>query len=455
MKKQFKKMFALLLAGTMVLTSFTGCGKESKEKGSEVTDAAAVDEGAASTKESEMKEVSTLPEKLDNPDITILWHTPKEFYDTNKEKDPNSFDAVWSVIPEFEKKYGGKVTVKAVGWGEMKDTLINMVNAGESCDLAQAHDQNFPIYPVKKLIQPISKYIDVNDEFWYDGITNAFTYGGESYAVGNDATPILLYYNKTLFESNGVKSPGEYYAEGNWTWDTFKEAAINMTGDTDGDSKNDQFGFGWWDGDYSVFMNTNGTTIMNYKADGTIGTNYNTENAKEAIQFIQDAYLKDKYIDVSKKGDYFMKEFKNGKLAMSLEYGFNGYNTYACDYEVDFVPLPVGPKGEKDKAAGGLTGWCVPVTATNGDGAAAFARMSCEMFSDHINKINAEKYGQDKVDLFNKLAQNVVFAPIGVDKYWDANGTIVKGIREGTPISTFLKKADEQIAEGIKITMEQ
>lgn len=457
MRKQIKKMFALLLAGTLVLTSFTGCSKgveKDKEMGAEVTET--TENGAEETTQAETKEeVSSLPETLDNPNITILWHTSEETYQTNKQNDPNAFDAVWSVLPEFEAKYGGKVEVKAVGWGEMKDTLINMVNAGEVCDLAQANDQNFPIYPVKKLIQPISGYIDANDDFWYDGITNAFTFGGESYAVGNDATPIVLYYNKSLFESNGVKSPGEYYAEGNWNWDTFKEAAVSMTGDTDGDSVNDQFGFGWWDGDYGVFMTTNGVTNMAYNQDGTIGTNFGTENAKEAVQFIQDAYVKDKYIDASKSGDYFMNEFKSGKMAMTLEYGFNGFTAYASDYEVDFVPLPVGPKGEKDKAAGGLTGWCVPVTASNGEAAAAFVRMSCEMYGEHINSINVEKYGQEKVDLFNTLAQNVLFAPIGIEKYWDANWTIVSGIREGTPISTFLQVADEQIAEGAKITMEQ
>ncbi|MDF2609507.1 MAG: extracellular solute-binding protein [Lachnospiraceae bacterium] len=202
MRKQIKKMFALLLAGTLVLTSFTGCSKgveKDKEMSAEVTET--TENGAEETTQAETKEeASSLPETLDNPNITILWHTSEETYQTNKQNDPNAFDAVWSVLPEFEAKYGGKVEVKAVGWGEMKDTLINMVNAGEVCDLAQANDQNFPIYPVKKLIQPISGYIDANDDFWFDGITNAFTFGGESYAVGNDATPIVLYYNKSLFE---------------------------------------------------------------------------------------------------------------------------------------------------------------------------------------------------------------------------------------------------------------
>lgn len=458
MKKQIKKAITLSLTVVLLATSLVACGQKAPapDAGNQVTEAPKGEDGNGETPApTETPEVSKLPETLENPNITILWHTSEEAFLTNQANDPNSFDGVWSVIPAFEAKYGGKVNVVAVGWGDMKDTLIGMVNGGEACDLAQANDQNFPIYPVKKLVQPIGEYVDLQDDFWYKGVTNAFTFGGEAYAVGTDATPIVLYYNKSLYESNGVKSPGEYYAEGNWNWDTFKEAAINITGDTDGDSVVDQFGFGWWDGDYGVFMTTNGVTNMAYREDGTIGTNFANEAAKEAVQFIQDAYIKDKYIDVTRDGDYFMNDFKSGKLGMTLEYGFNGFGAYASDYEIDFVPLPQGPKGVKNHASGGLSGWVVPITATNGDGAAAFVRMSCEMALEHNNSMNTLKYGEEKVNLIGELAQNVLFAPIGIEKYWDANWTIVSGIREGTPVSTFLQVADEQIAEGVQITLEQ
>lgn len=399
--------------------------------------------------------VSTLPETLENPNITILWHTSEEQYNTNLENNPNTFDPVWSVKSKFEEKYGGTVNVIAVDWGGQKEKLINMVNAGETVDLAQAHDQNFPIYPAKKLVQDISQYVDVNDSFWNSSVTKAFTFGGVPYAVGVDATPVVIYYNKTLFENYSVKSPMDYYKEGNWNWDTFREAALAMTGDTDGDSVNDTFGFGWWDSAYVQFLAANGITHVAYNEDGTIGSNYMSPAATETMTFLQDAFVKDKYIDASQTGDYFINLFKSGKLAMTCEYGFNGFEAYACDYEIGWAPIPTGPSGSKLQGGGGMSGWSIPITSTNGDGAAAFMRMSAEMLREYNNSVMLEKYGQESIDLMNSLAENILFAPIGIEGYWDANWTIYQGLINGTPVSTFLTTADEQIKNGAKVTLEQ
>lgn len=448
-----KKMLAMV-ACTLCASLAVGCS--SAPANAPVKEGQPVDK-VEEQKPEETEEVGgvVLPETLANGDITILWHTSEEAYKTNLEKNPEAFDPVWSVLPEFEKKYGGKVNVIATGWGEMKDNLIGMVNAGEVCDLAQANDQTFPLYPMKKLVQPLEAYFDVNNEMWNPSITDAYSFGGNAYAIGTDAVPLVIYYNKTLIENNGLKTPREYYEEGNWNWETFRELAINMTADTDGDAVVDQYGFGWWDGDYAAFLTTNGVTNLQYNTDGTIGTSYKNEAAIEAIQFIQDAYIKDKYIDVSQGGDYFMGAFTGGKLAMTMEYGFNGFAAYASNYEVDFVPMPTGPKGTADSSLGGLSGWSLPITAANPEGAAAFATMSSAMAMEHATAANTEKYGAEATELMNKLSQNILFVPIGIEKYWDANWSVVSGIREGTPVSTFLDVADDIIAEGVKIMLEQ
>lgn len=64
-----------------------------------------------------------------------------------------------------------------------------------------------------------------------------------------------------------------------------------------------------------------------------------------------------------------------------------------------------------------------------------------------------EKYGQEDVDLMNELGDHINFAPIGIEKYWDANWTIFQGMINGTPVSTFTQQANEQIAEGAAITL--
>lgn len=453
-----KKLISITMTLVLVMMLLTACGKAAKnepakdntgtEEKTDVTEAPVATEAPAPTE-------VVVPETLENPDITILWHTSQDQFKTNLEANPATFDLVWSVKEAFEQKYGGTVTVLDVPWGDQKDTLINKVNAGEAVDLAQANDQNFPIYPAKKIVQDVTQYLDINDGFWNPGVTNAFTYGGAPYAAGVDATPIVCYFNKDLFTNNSIKTPMEYFEEGNWTWDTFREVALAMTGDSDGDSVVDSFGFGWWDSAYVPFLATNGITGVAYNADGTIGSNYMTPQAIETMTFLQDAFVKDKFIDATQTGDYFINMFKTGKLAMAFEYGFGGYTVYASDYEIAWAPLPTGPSGKALQGGGGMSGWCIPITSTNGDGAAAFMRLSAEMLMDYKTTTTVEKYGQENVDLMNLLAENIVFAPIGIAAYWDANWTIYQGTILGTPVSTFMKTADEQIVAGAKVTLEQ
>ncbi|WP_309119838.1 extracellular solute-binding protein [Paenibacillus sp.] len=443
---------AMLLAAVMSVTLLAGCSGGGTET--------AASEPAATTNETPAAEATTgeaaaEETKLADGNITILYHTSKEQYDENKANNPEAYDAVYETIPQFESTYGGKVTVIAVPWGDQKPTLISMVNAGDQVDVAQANDQNFPVYPLKKIVQPIDPYVDVSDSLWNGAVTNTFTFGGKPYAVGTSAAPIVMYYNKTLFENNGVKTPSEYYAEGSWNWETFRQVAMELTMDTDGDGKNDQFGFGWWDAGYPLYVASNGKTIMSFNEDGSITTNYETENVKEAMQFAQDALLKDKFIDAEKEGDYFIGEFKNGKLAMTAEYGFAGFNVFKSDYEIDFVPVPTGPKGTTDAGPGGLSGWSIPTASKNPEGAAAFIQMMSENEASHALEHNANNFSQERVDLMNKLAGNILFTPIGVEKYWDANGAAMTGIKDGTPVGTFATNAKNLLEEGINITLTQ
>jgi len=52
----------------------------------------------------------------------------------------------------------------------------------------------------------------------------------------------MCYYNKTMFEDYGVKTPKEYFMEGNWTWTTFLKCMEEMTKDVDADGVMDTYG---------------------------------------------------------------------------------------------------------------------------------------------------------------------------------------------------------------------
>ena len=75
------------------------------------------------------------------------------------------------------------------------------------------------------------------------GYLDLMTYKNQSHGivypwVGNT----MCYYNKTMFENYGVKTPKEYFMEGEWTWTNFLKCMEEMTKDIDSDGKIDTYG---------------------------------------------------------------------------------------------------------------------------------------------------------------------------------------------------------------------
>ncbi len=437
-------MIAYTVIFSMILSACAS-GNDKKNNGADVKQTK-VENYYENASKSISKDVYIVPQKLDNPDLVIVWDTSEEAWKETIEKDPNAFNLVWTTKDAFEKMYGGHVTVYGVGWGEMMNTALEMVEKGEACDLVQANDQNFPNYSRKNAVVDISQYINLDDDFWYDNVTEAFTFGGVPYVVGAEATPVVISFNKTLFEEKGIKNPREYFEEGTWTWDTFREVCMSMTEDTDHDGENDLYGFGWWDSFWVMFLNTNAITTLNYIEDGSVESNFFTDQASETFQFLQKAYVEDKFIMPPEKGD-FVQAYKDGKIAMTCEYGFTAKVGFDCDFEIDWAPLPTGPSGTRYDSGGSLQGFAIPTTTANPEGAAAFIRMAYELVTDYNQRQRIEKFGLEEVELMNQLARHIHFSPIGVDHYWDAQWQIYHGISTGMPIKEFTTIADDFFKE--------
>lgn len=126
-----------------------------------------------------------------------------------------------------------------------QNILLGAINNGEKPDLF-LHLDKFPITANLGIVRPFTeeeynqlaatcgtKYLDM------------FTYKGESYGVNYPwSGNTLFYYNKTMFEEYGAKTPAEYYMEDNWNWDTMVECFKAVTKDTNGDGKLDSYGTG-------------------------------------------------------------------------------------------------------------------------------------------------------------------------------------------------------------------
>ncbi len=134
------------------------------------------------------------------------------------------------------------VTVKFVSNYD-QTAIIGQMNSGEKPDLV-VYATQFPAIANSGVARPLTddeyKHLsDICGEKYLD----LMIYKGESYGVLYPWSGTqMFYYNETLFENAGVKSPGEYFKEGNWTWETLQTCMKEITMDTDGDGIYDIFG---------------------------------------------------------------------------------------------------------------------------------------------------------------------------------------------------------------------
>jgi len=257
-------------------------------------------------------------------------------------------DTIKGVLEEAGKKWeedtGGKVTyIMNSDWNQRYTRLTTLIATGEQLDTYGSTVQDCPNLPFKGLFLPVDEYVEETDYISEYLSKEAYTYNGKVYGFAQKcrSVPIVLLYNKTMFENNGVKTPLEYYEEGNWNWNTFRDLAKEMTMDLDNDGKTDQYGYGSWL--YQQFFASSG-----YK--DYIGSDnklvFGESAFAETLQYIQDMTFKDKSVN----GGDWKTAFCDGKVAMGAERSYYVQNLVAtgCLDEVDFVPFPQNPNNKSD-----------------------------------------------------------------------------------------------------------
>ncbi|HBM81184.1 MAG TPA: ABC transporter substrate-binding protein [Clostridiaceae bacterium] len=180
----------------------------------------------------------------------------------------------------------------------------------------------------EKLVDPIDKYLDKADmEDFFPNLLEGYQKDGKTYGIPKDYNPLVLFYNKDMFDKAGIKPPT--------TWDELKEAAAKTTanGVIGLTLENDPQRFG-------AFILQNGGKIN----DGDKPA-FNTPEAAEALDFYY-SFAKNKtgatYKDMGV--DWAGPALAQKKTAMIMAGGwvipFMTQN--APDVKYGMVPLPKG-----------------------------------------------------------------------------------------------------------------
>lgn len=135
------------------------------------------------------------------------------------------------------------VTIKYHGAYNQNQILAAM-QSGEKPDII-FQTNNFPAVANYGIVQAWTEeeyntLVELTGDKQYLDVMNYKTksYGFVYPWSGN----MMLYFNKSMFERYDVKSPLEYFNEGNWNWDAFVTCMKAMTKDLDADGTSDTYG---------------------------------------------------------------------------------------------------------------------------------------------------------------------------------------------------------------------
>lgn len=154
-------------------------------------------------------------------------------------------------LEDVESTFNVNIEIRNVPWQDIMDELNASVLAGDPMGDAVNVSHGWMLnYLEDGILRPINeelKSLDFYDrlpEESSDYVKEITTFRGETYGFNNfmDGACRVIIWNKKLFEQEGLANPYELYEAGEWTFDNFKDIAVQATKDTDGDGSIDQWG---------------------------------------------------------------------------------------------------------------------------------------------------------------------------------------------------------------------
>jgi multiple sugar transport system substrate-binding protein len=251
--------------------------------------------------------------------------------------------AVDHVIAEFNASHPNiHVTSNPIPWDVLYTKLLPAFGAGKGPDLVGISSDNLPEYASKGVLQPLDSFfsLGVNKASIVPSELAAGEYQGKLYGVPIESTPVMLYYNKTMFKAAGIANPPANWSQ--WAADAQK---LTIPGGTDGNPKQ-----------YGMAIGTNNTIevfpILMWEANGGIfspnGKQILLDNAGslQAVQYWANLIHNDHISPPGLSGAQADELIQSGKAAMEVNgpWATTGYTQAGIDYGL--APVPTGPNGE-------------------------------------------------------------------------------------------------------------
>lgn len=282
--------------------------------------------------------------------VIIFFGCEKE----NKNQKINLSVAIWGSSPEetalvdrqialFEKKYPDIKVTKEVVTGDYNQALQTNIAARIEADVFYIDSAVAPMYIDKQAILPLDEYLDKEDlKDFNSNLLEGFSQNGKVYGLPKDFNPLILAYNKDMFEEAGIEKVPVNWKEWSVAFEKLKGAGENgklgknfmypMSSVSNGER-------------LATFILQNGGDVYdNEKNEVTFNSDEAVEGLKYFYNLVKENYVREpRAMGEGWNGDAFARE----KVAMVIEGGWlvPYLSSAAPNLNYELAKLP---KGEKE-----------------------------------------------------------------------------------------------------------
>jgi multiple sugar transport system substrate-binding protein len=145
-------------------------------------------------------------------------------------------------IHDFERAHPGVRVVNepVSNQSEYREKIITAIVSGSPPDVLLLDGIDVPAFLDAGVLLDLSQFakrVGIDIAEFYPSVLAMFSRGNGVYAFPKGFSPLVYYYNRSLFDAAHVAYPVD-----GWTWDDFRRTARALTRDSDHDGVTDQWG---------------------------------------------------------------------------------------------------------------------------------------------------------------------------------------------------------------------
>lgn len=243
---------------------------------------------------------------------------------------------------------GITVDLAFVDWGDHHNKMLVLAAAGELPDFIEVQASRSQLWIKEGVFLPMDEYAAADPDYdladFFDDVMPYYQREGMTYAAPYDHGPVIIAYNKDMFDEFGVDYPEE-----TWTMDTLLETAKTFTTE-------ETWGYTGMPGDWLLepqYLMPWGGLLFNEDETECLIT---MPESIEALQWWVDMRFKHEVVPTPAASEVLATaggDFVSGKVAMTRSAPWNAptYNALA-KFDWDVAPWPKGPVMHKTSGLG-------------------------------------------------------------------------------------------------------